>query len=121
MAENAIVGGSVDVLTVAKAQKGILWCVIAAIVIYFLGFAVAQAFNILTLPLAVVEIYFAYKLLVALKSRYWVLWLIGMMIPILSIILLLVLNDRATKSIRAQGYKVGLMGAHLEEIKTKIT
>ncbi len=119
MAENVMVGGAVDVLTVAKAQKGILWCVVAAIVIFGLGAVVAWAFNLLDLPLAVVEIYFAYKLLVALKSKYWILWLIGMLVPFLSFILLLVLNDRATKAIRAQGYKVGLMGANLANIRTK--
>jgi hypothetical protein len=107
----------VDVRGVAKAQKGILWCILGAIIILVLCIFVAQAFNILYLPLAIIEIYFVYKLLTALKSKYWILWIIGIIIPYLSLILLLVLNDRATKTIKQHGYKVGLMGARLDDIK----
>jgi hypothetical protein len=119
MAENTMVGGTVDVLAIAKAQKGILWCVAGAILIVVLGLSISQLFNLLGLPLIIVEIYFAYKLLIAFKSKYWILWLIGMLIPYFSLILLLVLNERATKVIRAQGYKVSLMGARLADIKAK--
>jgi len=109
----------IDIFGIAKAQKGILWCVLANIIIYALAFFVSQAFNLLILVLIIVEIYFVYKLLKALGSKYWILWIIGMIIPGLSLILLLVLNSNATKAIKSQGYKVGLMGARLADIKVK--
>lgn len=42
-----------------------------------------------------------------------VLLCISMILPLINLIVLLVVNSRATKRIREAGYKVGLMGAKL--------
>jgi hypothetical protein len=40
-----------------------------------------------------------------------ILLIIGMIIPLIGLLILLTLNARATKELRASGYKVGLLGA----------
>ena len=40
-----------------------------------------------------------------------ILLIIGMIIPLVGLLILLSLNARATKELRASGYKVGLLGA----------
>lgn len=40
-----------------------------------------------------------------------VLLLIGMFVPFVSLIIMVVLNAKATKALRAAGYRVGLLGA----------
>lgn len=53
--------------------------------------------------------------------KYVWLWLVGMLIPLLSLILILIINSRATAFIRKNGFAVGLMGAKVNDIKAKIT
>lgn len=43
-----------------------------------------------------------------------------MLIPYINIVVLLILNHRATTAIRSAGFSVGLMGANLQEIKSKL-
>lgn len=105
-----------ETLAVAKAQKGVLWCVLANIVCIFAYFFIPFIF-LLVLPF---QIYFIYKLASALKAQAPALWVVGMFIPLLSLILLLILSQRATNVIQTAGFKVGLMGANISDIEAKI-
>ncbi len=48
-----------------------------------------------------------------------VLLVIGMIIPLVSLIILLVVNQKATKLLKSQGIRVGLMGAKLADLEGK--
>jgi hypothetical protein len=98
-----------EVLAVAKAQKGVLWCVLANLA--------CIAFPPLYLVVLPFQLYFIYKLASALKSKVPILWVLGMFLPLLSLILLLILSQGATRAIQAAGFKVGLMGAKVSEIE----
>jgi hypothetical protein len=102
-----------EVLAVAKAQKGVLWCVLANLACF--------AFPPLYLAVLPFQLYFIYKLASALKSKVPILWVLGMFVPLLSLILLLVLSQGATKAIQSAGFKVGLMGAKVSEIEHKLS
>lgn len=97
-----------DTLDIAKAQKGVLYCVLANIVLLF--------FPPLVLFVIPFQLYFVYRLATALRLDYPLLWAIGMFFPIISLILLLILSQKATAAIRAAGFHVGLMGANLKDI-----
>jgi len=101
-----------DTLKIAKAQKGVLWCILGNFVCIFIPFVF-----IVALPF---QIYYIYKLASSLKAGTPVLWVLGMFVPLLSLILLLILSSRATAALRAAGFKVGLMGARTKEIETRI-
>jgi len=110
---------SVNVLGIAKAQKGVIWCVVASIVLWIGAALFGRTVQLVYLVLFVAELYFVYKLVKALKGELVFLWMIGMIVPLLNIILLLVLSHRASTAIRAEEFKVGLMGADVQEIAAK--
>ncbi len=61
------------------------------------------------LAVAVFNMYWVYRLCKALKTTPWA-YVVGMIIPLISLICLVLLNQRATKLLRAHGLKVGLLG-----------
>ncbi len=102
-----------ETLRIAKAQKGILWCILASLIcIFFLRFGL-----LILLP---IQIYYVYKLASSLRAGLPALWVLGMLVPLLSLILLMVLSSRATGAIRTSGFRVGLMGAKIREITDKM-
>ena len=125
-----------ETLQVAKAQKGVLWCVALNILLSIssrvinapapddpeqvgaaIGLAMLGVQVLYFCVLIPVMLYFVYRLATALHSRAAWLWCITMIFPCVNLILLLVLSSRATKAIRAQGVKVGLMGAKLADLQ----
>ncbi len=94
------------VISVGKSQRAIMWVILASIIGLFIPFA-----PIVTGILCVV---FLYKMAKALKmsTASCVLLAIGAFIPIVGLIILLVVNSKATKLIRDNGIRVGLMGAN---------
>jgi hypothetical protein len=124
------------VLPIAKAQKGVLWCVLVQ-----LGYVVAaiaylaasgrqerglrQPPEVCALWLALLvllpfQIYFIYRLASALKAGPPILWALGMFAPYVSLVLMLILSVMATTAIRRRGFHVGLMGAKISQIQTRV-
>lgn len=97
--------------SIAKAQKGILWCILANLV----GLVIPFLF-LVVLPF---QLYYIYKLAESLECGPPILWCIGMFIPLVSLILLLILSQKATTRLKDSGCKVGLMGANLDEVREK--
>ena len=121
-----------DIQGVAKYQKWILFAILAQIIIsivqLYFRFSMDEAttdgaavgFAGLTLLLAGVNLaisIFAVVALVFLMTALdrptvsKVLAAIAMFIPLVGLIVLLVVNQRATKTLQANGIRVGLMGA----------
>jgi ABC-type glycerol-3-phosphate transport system permease component len=97
-----------DLLEVAKFQKYIQWLVLAYLVAMFIPFG--------QLIVGVVGIYFIYKLAVALRSSFAWLYIVAMFIPIIGLLALLHIVVGATRILRTNGVRVGIMGAKLEDI-----
>ena len=102
-----------EILQLAKAQKGVLWCVLINIILYPVPFILLLLVPIL-LP---AQMFFIYKLARGLDSSAPILWCLGVIVPLLNLLLLLMLSQRATRRIQDAGFKVGLMGAKLVEIR----
>jgi len=96
---------------IAQWQKYVLYCI--------LGNLACMAVPFLFLIMVPMQLYCVYRLARALgfPGAYVVLYLIGMFLPLVSLLLLLVLSQRATGAIRAAGFSVGFMGANLKEIQ----
>jgi len=98
-----------EVVAIAKKQKAIIWLILASLA--------AFVFPPAWIVIAVVQILFVFQLVKALKlSAAWV-WCIGMIIPLVSLLLLLVLNGKATTAIKGKGVRVGLMGADKAQLE----
>ena len=98
---------------VAKAQRMLLLSILASLVGNVLMNTNALV-GVLMIPvalaIAVFSIWCVYKLCKAL-SLGPVLWIIAMFIPLINLICLVILNQKATTYLKSQGLKVGLLGA----------
>ena len=128
-------------LKIAKAQRGVnigilLIFLCYALIIFggVLGGAAASSTNSGSAPgaLAIVplvalvgllavmifQIIYVYRLASALQCGLPVLWVLGVFfLSCIGLILLLILSSKATKEIKAGGFKVGLLGGNPQEIE----
>jgi len=103
---------SQELLELAKRQKQIIWMIFLSLVTMFIPFA--------TIVTGIIQIYFIFKLAQAIRSSGAWIYIILAFIPLIGLIALLHINGKATKTLQANGVKVGLMGAKssdLEKIK----
>ncbi len=119
---------NVEILEIAKQQKTILWFIpisILSILVYLVAVAmgpeIASAIPITiatatAIAIGVISLIFVYQLALALKEPAPLLYVALAMIPCISTIAILILNGRATSALKAQGIRVGLMGARKEDL-----
>lgn len=96
-----------DIVEVAKYQRNILWMFLIALLAMFIPFA--------TIVTGIIQIYFIYKLATALRSSAAWIYIILTFIPLVGLIALLVINNKATKKLQQNGIRVGLMGARMAD------
>ena len=114
-----IVSGSrEDLLKVAKYQKGILVCILVYILAVVGQFALPpQIRPVVGLGVLVVGLIAAvFTILLAMKTHGTILGIIlGILclVPILGLLILLLVNQKATTVLQSNGIKVGLLGADL--------
>lgn len=114
-------GSREDLVKVAKYQKGILVCILVYIVAVAGQFALPpQLRPLLGLGvLAVGLIAAVFTILLAMKTHGTLLGIIlGLLciVPILGLLILLVVNQKATNVLQRNGIKVGLLGADLSSL-----
>ncbi len=97
-----------EVVVVAKKQKTIIWLMLTTLA--------ASVFPPALIIMAIVNVVFVYQLAQALKRRDAWAWCAGMFVPLVSLLLLLLLNGKATAVIRSKGVTVGLMGANKAQL-----
>jgi len=97
-----------DVIAIAKTQRIIIWLVIASL----LEFVLPIVFIILLL----FKIIYVYCFIDELKLKDSWLWLVFLVVPLINIIMLLMLNSKATAAIKSKGVKVGIMGANKAQL-----
>ena len=107
---------------VGLAQKLLIPALIFGIVVQLLPPLLSDALPLLQGALFCLAIalqwYAVFKLLKALYARILirVAWLALMVVPLFNLIGLFILNRRATRLLRAAGYKVGFWGVDLREL-----
>jgi energy-coupling factor transporter transmembrane protein EcfT len=99
-----------DAYNVGKKQKAIIWLVLASIAAFFIPFA--------PFIVGVIGIIFVAQLAAAQKLPVAWLWAFSQIIPLVSLICLLILNQKATNILKSKGIKVGLMGGSHKEIES---
>ena len=108
-----------DVRSVAVYQKGILYCILLHIAALVAQFVAPQFRLAIFLGDVIVGIAgFVFVLLLAIKVynvAVGILLGILTLVPCANLIVLLVVNGKATGILQANGHKVGLLGANLAE------
>lgn len=108
--------------TVAKYQKGILGCILLQMLAYLmpvflpgeLGFFASGAFVLVGAIGSLV-----YTILLATQiysTGVAVLLAVLAIVPCIGLIVLLIINGKATAILRANGVKVGLFGANMKQV-----
>jgi hypothetical protein len=109
------------VLTVAKAQKGVLVSVPLGLAVH--AFTWMEELALVGVALAVllpVALLSTYRLAATLRLAAPVLYSAAMLFPCLSLLVLFLLSDEASKALRAHGFRVGLLGADTSAIQERI-
>ncbi|BDU76332.1 hypothetical protein [Mesoterricola sediminis] len=108
-------GGGLQVAEVARAQRLLLISILASLVSNVL-FRTGGVAVLLMLPVALAvmgfSIWCVFKLCKALDKNP-VAWILAMFIPLVNLICLVVLNQQATRFLKANGVSVGLLGAQV--------
>ncbi len=113
-------GKQEDVRAVAVYQKGILVCILCYLLVVIGQFALPPALRPY-LPLAMLPIGIAGLIFVFLLSTKVYSTTVGLLLAILTflpcigVLVLLMINGKATNILRQNGHKVGLLGASLSE------
>ena len=110
-----------EIRSIAVRQKAILLCVLANVVAYALRLLLQPSLhpilNIVVLAVGVVASVFLYMLAIKLYGTgVGILLGILTLVPLLGLFVLLIVNGKATRTLKESGIKVGLLGADLSTI-----
>ncbi len=110
-----------DLRSVAKSQKGILVCILMYLVAVFAQFAIPPEVRMLFLVgvLLVVLVGAVFVFMLAIKVYGTGLGIVlGFLslVPLVGLVVLLIVNGKATGILKQNGIKVGLLGANLSSI-----
>lgn len=104
-----------ELQVIAKYHKLLLWSILVAIVANLSRLSLgSQPIGLLVYFLAAAfQIFALYKLGRSLKlSIVWmVLFIVGLFVPLIGLLILLLMHDKAMKAMKSSGVKVGFMGA----------
>lgn len=126
-------GKRIDLVKLAVTQKQLLWCVLARIGLEVAGLTLTggggQALGtagmigvggylLASLAIAVVSIVFIARMAIAygIHPAMGILGGLAIVLPCVGLIMLLLLNQRVTNTLKAAGCKVGLMGVSATEM-----
>jgi hypothetical protein len=106
-----------DLRTIALRQRAIMLCILAYIAAMLLQFAfppeVRWVVSVLALAVSITAAVFVFMLALALYGTGTGIVLgILTLVPLVGLIVLLIINGKATNTLRRHGIRVGLMGAN---------
>jgi hypothetical protein len=111
-----------DLRVIAVRQKAIMYCILGYIVAVICQFAVPPALRLFVVaPIGLAAIItgsvFVFMLAMAIyNTAAGIVMGICTLIPVVGLIILLIINSRATALLQSYGIKVGMMGADLAQI-----
>ncbi len=100
---------NIEAYEVGKKQKAIMWLILASLIAFFIPYA--------TFVVGIIGIVLVYQLAKAQKSSVAWLWALLQIIPVVSLICLLIINQKATSILKQKGVRVGLMGGDSTQLK----
>ena len=106
-----------QIIAIAKNQKFVLIFLLFRIISYLLcgmaGDALGPLFSLLVLVFSILTVIFFVKLMMALRiATIWVVVrAVLSFLPIIGLVVLLVVNSKATKVLKSTGIEIGLLGA----------
>ncbi len=111
-----------EIRQIAKYQSLVCWLFFSSLILLFSSALLIGAFprNLVAIARLVLFVFFLvyyYKLGKALKLPRFFLYIIGFFIPLVNLLVILTLLGRATKILKAQQIRVGLMGANQKDLK----
>lgn len=115
-------GGNVNIFNVARYQKGIIWCILVQLFCYvlpiFMPPTLVTLFYLLMLGTAIGSLFYTVMLATQVYST-GVAILMGILalLPCFGLLVLLIINGKATSILRANNIKVGLLGADMSSLK----
>ncbi|OKH35558.1 hypothetical protein NIES2119_20105 [[Phormidium ambiguum] IAM M-71] len=105
---------------IAKYHQLLLWSILVAIIANLFQIALNnQSIGLIVyFGAAIFQIFALYKLGRSLKlsTILMVLFVIGLFIPLLGLLMLLIMHNKAMKAMKAAGIKVGFMGVNPNSI-----
>lgn len=113
-------GNRAHLRNIAKYQKGILTCILIYLISVIANFAVPAELRIFMIlggaAVSIASAVFVFLLAVALYGTALGIVLgILTLIPCIGLIVLLIVNGKATAQLKENGYRVGLMGADMSQ------
>jgi len=114
-------GERADLRTIATRQRAIMFCILGYIILFVLQFAFPPPLRLVVglaaFAMQIAGAVFVFMLALALYgTAAGVVLGILTLIPLIGLIVLLIINGKATNLLRAHGIHVGLMGARASEI-----
>lgn len=112
-----------DLIRVARIQRGLLWIILAIIILNVLSFGMTNSLSalltisIIALLVQILALVQVIRLSIAMRFSIVVTILLVplMLIPLVNIITLVILNSKATAALQQAGVHVGFMGAPKSE------
>lgn len=117
----AVSGTSMNLVNVARYQKGIIFCILFNLLGYGLPFFLPDGllifFSLLLVGTAIGSLVYTVMLATQVYSTGLAI-LMGILaiVPCVGLIVLLIINGKATSVLRAKGIKVGLFGANMSSL-----
>lgn len=110
---NQTTTGVNNIEKVASGQKLIIWAILLNILTLCLSFAIGDSASLLVIGVLILSLIGLFQLTAGLGYSIGakIGFVILLLLPLIGLITLLILNSKATKALRAAGYKVGLLGA----------
>jgi hypothetical protein len=110
-----------DLRTIAVRQRGIMFCILGYLVLVAAQFAVPEELRIipalLAVAVSVAAAVFVFMLALSVyNTAAGIVLGILTLVPLIGLIILLIINARATRILRQHGIRVGLMGANPRQI-----
>ncbi len=117
--------GKLDLRAIARRQRQLLWIILASLILYFSGIFAEDAFPwsglvwlLLMVLLNICAVVCVLRLQVA--QGVHIAWRVGtgilLFAPCISLLILLVVNGRATTTLQRTGLKVGFMGVRDDRV-----
>ena len=114
-----------ELLNIGRRQRNVLWLLLGTLLFYVLMAVVPtrglplgtpEILILGTLAIVILSVTFIYQMASALKSDMAWLYAILGLVGVVQLIVLLVLNSKATSALRKNGIAVGFMGANVSEL-----
>jgi hypothetical protein len=101
---------------IAVLQRAIVLAVLANILAYPALAVLPKTGLVIEIAVSIFQLVCIAKLASALRHRFVWLWVIGALIPCVSLIVLVAINSNATSALQLSGVRVGLLGARFRDL-----